>query len=248
MGFDKTESQQLLSDCGRRCCICGHLHRVQIHHIVPGDDRIENGIPLCPPCHDEVHIDYSPGRTTRVYTPAELRKHRKRTIDLTTKEGKWKPGSAEWRKDKKLITFFAQCLDRPAFRTYFHCELSFVDFDEAMQDTLLALNTGYWKTRDGTVLERSLGKACVVNPRWREQLDEITSIIEDIRRRFAESVGLNQMLLHLQGRRGFEPHAAALRGDRDLGDWMDEKRQQAIDAMNTILRDMQMRPLKNLRN
>ena len=151
-------------------------------------------------------------------------------------------------KDKKLITFFAQCLDRPAFRTYFHCELSFVDFDEAMQDTLLALNTGYWKTRDGTVLERSLGKACVVNPRWREQLDEITSIIEDIRRRFAESVGLNQMLLHLQGRRGFEPHAAALRGDRDLGDWMDEKRQQAIDAMNTILRDMQMRPLKNLRN
>ncbi len=201
MAFDKSEAEQLLSDCGRRCCICGHLHRIQVHHIVPGDDRIENGIPLCPPCHDEVHIEYSPGRTTRIYTPAELRMHRKRTIDLTKKEGKWKPGSAEWRKDKTLITFFAQCLDRPAFRTYFHCELSFIDFDEAMQDTLLALNTGYWKMRDGTVLERSLGKSCVVNPRWREDLDKIASIIEDIRRRFAESVGLNQMLLHLQGRR-----------------------------------------------
>ncbi|MFA6054722.1 MAG: HNH endonuclease signature motif containing protein [Thermodesulfovibrionales bacterium] len=247
MGFDKTEASQLLADCGRHCCICGDLHRVQVHHIVPGDDRIENGIPLCPPCHDEVHIDYSQGRTTRVYTPAELKMHRKRTIDLTKKEGKWRPGSAEWRKDKRLITFFAQCLDRPAFRTYFHNELSFVDFDDAMQDTILALNTGYWKTRDGTVLERSLGKACVVNPQWREKLDKIATIIEEIRKRFADAVGLNRMLLHLRGLSGFEPHDTAFRRDRDLSDWMDAKRQEAIDTMNTILRDLQMQPLSNLR-
>ncbi len=247
MAFNKTETEQLLSDCGRRCCICGHLHRVQVHHIVPGDDRIENGIPLCPPCHDEAHVEYTPGRTTRVYTPAELRMHRKRTIDLTNKEGKWKPGSAEWRKDKKLIIFFAQCLDRPAFRTYFHNELSFVDFDDAMQDTLLALNTGYWKTRDGTVIERSLGKACVVNPQWREKLDQIASIVEDIRKRFADSVGLNRMLLHLQGRPGFDPHASDVRNNRELGDWMDTKRQEAINTMNTVLRDLQMQPLEDLR-
>ena len=248
MPFDRTEVEQLLSDCGRRCCICGHLHRVQVHHIVPGDDRIENGIPLCPPCHDEAHIAYTPGRTTRVYTPAELRMHRKRTIDLTKKEGKWKPGSAAWRKDKKLITFFAQCLDRPAFRTYFHNELSFVDFDGAMQDTLLALNTGYWKTRDGVVIGRSLGKACVVNPMWREKLDQIASIVEDIRRRFADSVGLNRMLLRLQERPGFDPHTAALRSDGKLGGWMDAKRQEAIGTMNTILKDLQMQPLEDLRS
>jgi hypothetical protein len=247
MPFNKPEAAQLLADCGRRCCICGRLHRVQVHHIVPGDDRIENGIPLCPPCHDEVHTDYSQGRTTRVYTPVELKMHRKRTIDLTRKEGKWRPGSAEWRQDKKLITFFAQCLDRPAFRTSFHQEMSFTAFDEAMQDTLLALNTGYWKTRDGTVLERSLGKSCVVNPRWREDLDKIAAIIEEIRKRFADSVGLNRMLLHLRGQPGFDLHDAALRGDQDLGRWMDEKRQQAIDTMSAILRDLQMRPLANLR-
>ena len=247
MGFDKTEAAQLLADCGRRCCICGHLHRVQVHHIVPDDDRIENGIPLCPPCHNEVHIDYSQGRTTRVYTPVELKMHRKRTIELTKKEGKWRPGSSEWRNDKKLIIFFAQCLDRPAFRTYFHNELSFVDFDDAMQDTILALNTGYWKTRDGTILERSLGKACVVNPQWREKLDKIATIIEEIRKRFADSAGLNRMILHLQGRPGFEPHDAVFRRDHDLGNWMDAKRQEAIDTMNTILRDLQMQPLSNLR-
>ena len=174
--------------------------------------------------------------------------HRKRTIDLTKKEGKWKPGSAAWRKDKRLITFFAQCLDRPAFRTYFHNELSFIDFDDAMQDTLLALNTGYWKSRDGAVIERSLGKACVVNPRWRERLNQIASIVEDIRKRFAESVGLNRMLMHLQRRPGFDPHTAALRSDRELGRWMDDKRQEAIATMNTILKDIQMQPLQALRS
>lgn len=247
MPFDKTEAAQLLADCGRRCCICGNLHRVQIHHIEPGDNRIENGIPLCSPCHDEVHIAYSQGRTTRVYTPDELRRHRKRMIDLTRKEGKWKPGSYQWRKDKKLITFFAQCLDRPAFRTGFHNELSFVDFDDAMQDTLLALNTGYWKTRDGTVLARSLGKACVVHPQWREKLDQIASIVEGIRRRFAESVGLDRMLLHLSGRHRLESLDADIRQDRTLGDWMDDQRQKAIDTMNSILKDLRMQPLKDLR-
>lgn len=247
MGFDRTETAQLLADCGRRCCICGQLHRVQVHHIIPGDDRIQNGIPLCPGCHDEVHIKYSEGRTSRVYTPAELRMHRKRTIDLTAKEGRWRPGSAEWRKDKKLISFYAQCLDRPAFRTTFHHELSFRDFDDAMQDTLLALNTGYWKTRDGTVLSRAHGKACVVNPRWRESLDRIAAIIEDIRRRFAESVGLDRMLLHLQARPGFDMDSSALRHDRELGAWMDTKRQEAIDLMNNILTDSRMRHLKDLK-
>jgi hypothetical protein len=115
----------------------------------------------------------------------------------------------------------------------------------AMQDTILALNTGYWKTRDGTVLARSLGKACVVNPQWREKLDNIATIIEEIRKRFAESAGLNRMLL--RGRSGFDPHDAVLRSDRNLGEWMDAKRQEAIDTMNTILRDLQMQPLSNLR-
>ncbi|MBN1133369.1 MAG: HNH endonuclease [Methanosarcinaceae archaeon] len=81
MGFDIEEAEKLLSECGRRCCICGRLHRVQVHHIEPGDDNIENGIPLCPNCHDEVHTAYSPGRTTRTYSPAELKHHQTRTIE-----------------------------------------------------------------------------------------------------------------------------------------------------------------------
>ena len=56
-----------------------------MHHIEPGDNNIENGIPLCPNCHDEVHTAYSPGRTTRTYSPAELKRHRKRTIEQVSR-------------------------------------------------------------------------------------------------------------------------------------------------------------------
>jgi hypothetical protein len=59
------------------------LHHVQLHHIVPkgngGDDSIENAIPLCPNCHNEVHGSHASGRTTRAYTPDELKLHIART-------------------------------------------------------------------------------------------------------------------------------------------------------------------------
>lgn len=251
MGFEKTEAEQLLADCGRRCCICGRLHRVQVHHIIPGDDTIDNGIPLCPNCHDEAHTEYSPGRTTRTYTPEELRLHRERAIDQVKREGKWKPGSADWKKDKTLIAFYAQCLDRPAFRTYFHQELSFADFDQAMEDTLVALNTGYWRTRDGTLIERAKGKACIVNPQWREQLEKITNLIEDIRRRFHQIFGLNDMLFrprpHRLHDRELEEFMEGFRHNRDLGNWMDKQRQEAIEIMNSLLGELGMQPLRGLR-
>ena len=91
MGFNKNDIEQLLADCGRRCCICGNLHKLQVHHIKPkeygGTDDIENGIPLCPNCHDEVHTDYSSGKTTRTYSEGELKLHKQRTIGLVNGKG-----------------------------------------------------------------------------------------------------------------------------------------------------------------
>ena len=90
MGFDKLEAAKLLVDCGRRCCICGERHKLQLHHIKPkddgGTDNIDNAIPLCPNCHDEVHIKYSPGRITKGYSGEELRIHRQQMI-LRVKSG-----------------------------------------------------------------------------------------------------------------------------------------------------------------
>ena len=79
MAFKKKEASELLVKTNRRCCICGKQHSVTVHHITSkkegGSDNIENGIPLCPNCHDEVHASGATGRVTRKYTPEELKGH-----------------------------------------------------------------------------------------------------------------------------------------------------------------------------
>lgn len=91
--------------------------------------------------------------------------------------------------------------------------------------------------RDGTLIERAKGKACIVNPQWREKLEKITTLIEDIRRRFHQKFGLNEMLFHLRGPRRSHHYRfdEYVEDDRGLGNWMDKQRQDAIDIMNSLL-------------
>lgn len=226
------------------CAVCNRLHAVQVHHIVPrsegGTDKPSNAIPLCPNCHDEVHAHYAPGRTTRVYTEAELRGHLERTIGLAGKRAALHPGSKIWTADVALVEFYAQCIDRPAFRTWFHQELSFSDFDQALEDTTLALNTGYWRTRDGTVIRCAAGKTQVVNPDWRRKLDEAVAAIDEARRVLKQALGLQEMLMNAGHRfhRGmFDEFDSFLRNDRGLGAEIDRLRQVALDCLNEVLLD-----------
>jgi hypothetical protein len=255
MGFNQKKAEELLVATGRRCCICGSLHNVQLHHIFPteegGTDDIDNAIPLCPNCHDEVHGRYASGRTTRSYTANELKLHRQRTIDLANKQKTWSHGNLLWEEDKNLILFYAQCLDRPAFRRHFNEEMSFSAFDKAMEDTLIALNTGYWRMRDGVLIERAKGKVNLIHPPWREKVERITEIIEEIRVRFQEAVGFNRMLYDL--RRGYPNDFdfdrrmdKRFRRDRDLGDWMDTQRQEAIETMNLMLTEIGHQHLRGI--
>ena len=121
-----------------------------------------------------------------------------------------------------------------------------------MEDTLVALNTGYWRMRDGTLIERAKGKAFVIHPQWRGKLEQITNLIEDIRRRFQQMFGLNEMLFRLQvphqlRHRDIDMLMEDFRHDRNLGDWMDKQRQEAIKIMNSLLEEIGMQPLRGLR-
>lgn len=242
MSFPQTIVDELLAKTGRMCAVCNRLHGVQVHHIVPrsegGPDDASNAIPLCPNCHDEVHAHYSPGRTTRLYTEAELRGHLQRTIDLAERQAALRPGSESWTADVALVQFFAQCLDRPAFRTLFHQELSFSDFDRALEDTTLALNTGYWRTRDGAVIQRAAGKSQILNPEWRCKLDEAVAAIDGARRVLRQALGLQEMLMSASRgfHRGlFDEYDSFLRDSRGPGSQIDRLRQVAIDRLNEVI-------------
>ena len=81
--------------------------------------------------------------------------------------------------------FAAGCcsFDRPAFQDDIYQEGRMEDFDKAIEDTLIALNTGVLRTRDGSILKQADGKSSVQNSLWREKLYTITDMLTAIRRR-----------------------------------------------------------------
>ena len=118
MPFKQAEVDELLAATGRQCCLCQRMHGVQIHHIEPkedgGEDVIENAIPLCPNCHDEVHGTYVSGRTTRTYSASELRLHRDRTIERVAK-GVEAPQSSSDTKSRVTLHVLYKSLEAPAW-------------------------------------------------------------------------------------------------------------------------------------
>lgn len=249
MSFSQKDVDRLLAECGRMCCICKKLHQVQVHHIQPlsegGSDGIANAITLCPNCHDEVHerSHYSSGCTSRRYSISELKLHREFTKKIARKEQDWAPGSRTWTEDRHLILFYAQCLDRPAFRTYFHQELSFADFDRALADTITAINTGCTKVGDST-LPISKGKVFLIHRDWREAMDTAVEKLEEIRDALRRELGLNNMFMDHDR---FGRHHSRFHQTTDLGDWIDQTRQEILDSVNSILKELDQPPLKDLK-
>src|SRR3989304_3644292 len=90
--------------------------------------------------------------------------------------------------DVGLITFYAQCFDRPAFQDPFHQEGSMEAFDKAIEDTITAINTGTLRARDGAVLSQSKGKSYLTQAAWREKMDVIVDLLHAIRERYSLAV------------------------------------------------------------
>jgi len=90
--------------------------------------------------------------------------------------------------DQEIIKSFAQCFDRPAFEDPFRQEGSMEAFYKAIEDTIIAINTGTLRTRDGTILHKSYGKAFLNNPLLKQNMDVIVDLLRAIRERFTLAV------------------------------------------------------------
>jgi len=86
VGFDRAKVSELLAQCHRRCCVCHKFCGVKMetHHIKPGDDNIENAIPLCFECHAEIKLYDASHPRGRKYMPDELRKHKEQWLRFCT--------------------------------------------------------------------------------------------------------------------------------------------------------------------
>jgi hypothetical protein len=193
--------------------------------LLTSDQRkaFENGIWLCSKCAALVDKD------VKRYTFDLLHEWKRGSEEaaLQEVEGKTVYTKNIREQDIELLKFYSQCLDRPAFQdTFLRGRRILDDFDKAIEDTITAMNTGCLRSRDGKVLARAKGKSYLCSKDWREKMDRIVLMLRNIREEFKTipSIKSNKDLIQ-------------------LGDWMDEKRDQMILAFNEICAEADLSPL-----
>jgi hypothetical protein len=143
-------------------------------------------------------------------------------------------------EDKKIIRFFSQCFDRPAFQDEFMQEGSIEAFDKAMEDTIIALNTGCLRDRNGSIVFQYYGKSYLSNYEWREKMDKIVDLLRAIRSRYQLAIQLGQIHIgsEYEGKQFYCFH------DHRLAIWFDETRADILYLFSSICKEVGIHNLK----
>jgi hypothetical protein len=192
----------------------------------------ENGIWLCQSCSKLIDTD------TTHYSKAVLLEWKKAAELSALSEIEKISPIQSMEEDKAIIKFFVQCFDRPAFQDDIYQEGRMEDFDKAIEDTLIALNTGVMRTRDGEKLKQAEGKSAIQNPIWRKKLDTIADMLNDIRRRLKVAEAEHTYTKYGSGQDVFYCFS-----DRELGEWFNLTREEILKILSSICREAGLREL-----
>ena len=192
----------------------------------------ENGIWLCQSCSKLIDTD-----TTR-YSKAVLLEWKKAAELSALSEIEKISPIQSMEEDKAIIKFFVQCFDRPAFQDDIYQEGRMEDFDKAIEDTLIALNTGVLRTRDGSILKQADGKSSVQNSLWREKLYTITDMLTAIRRRLKIAQKEKAYSTY-----GTGEDVAYCFYDRELAEWLNSTREEILKILSSICKEAGLREL-----
>lgn len=188
---------------------------------------IYNGIWLCQSCAKLIDSD------DMRYTVELLHEWKRISEEATIFElGALSPTQTV-EQDITLIKFYVRCFDRPAFRDDIHLEGRMEDFDKAIEDTIIALNTGILRTRDDDVIKEADGKSSVQNSEWREKLYNVVDILTAIRRRLKIAKKDKVYSYRSNGHEGvyyFE--------DRELAEWFNSSREEILKIMASICKEI----------
>ena len=86
--------------------------------------------------------------------------------------------------DADVLQLMAAVFDRPAFRTPFQQESSLPAFQKAIEDTIGALNTGLWRTREGIEIRRIPSIHHLKNQRIQTVMGRVVRQVDQLRRIF----------------------------------------------------------------
>lgn len=195
----------------------------------------ENGIWLCQTCSKLIDSD------VQKYTVDKLKRWKEITELMAADE--LETGTKnELADDRELIKFFVYCFDRPAFRDSIYQEGRMEDFDKAIEDTIIALNTGVLKDRNNNILRKSEGKSYIKNDVWREDLNVIGDMLSLLRRRLriAKETGAYSTF--------GEGDVIYRFDDRELGEWFDSTRGEILKVLSLLCEDVGIPSLHFPRN
>lgn len=194
---------------------------------------IDNGIWLCEDCAKLIDSD------EKRYTCELIRTWKSTAESLALAELQSVSNSNLCNNDRDLIKFYYQCLDRPAFQDLIRQEGSMESFDIALENTILALNTGILRSNDGTIIKTSEGKACIENVIWREKLDIIVDMIKALRKRIriAEQTELLTLGKIYNGQQFY------CFDDDNLANWFDSTRFEILRVFSEICQEAGLKPL-----
>lgn len=169
----------------RRCCICYALRRDesekkgQIAHL---DRDAANNTPnnlafFCLEHHDQYDSRTS---QSKGLTDDEVKRYR---TELLAFVARTMPPS-----DEEIVAVLTAALDRPAYRTPFHSEISLPRFRNAIAETIETLNTG--KTPQGVQIS---SKTQIRDPALRARVDALVERLVALRATFDRLVRLGEI-------------------------------------------------------
>lgn len=88
--------------------------------------------------------------------------------------------------EEEGLRLVARLFDRPAFQTHFRNESSLPAFSQALANTIEALNTGLWRTRDGALIGRVPSKNDFASPAVQSALKKAVAALVRLRSTFDE--------------------------------------------------------------
>lgn len=187
---------------------------------------ITNAIWLCQNCAKL--IDNDAARYT-----VDLLRQWKTLAEETARLGVESTGAAfalQPVSDDEMVKAYAQCFDRPAFQDHFRQEGSMEAFDKAIEDTIVGINTGSIRDRDGQVLLQTRGKVFLKNRQIRERMDVIVDLLRWIRFRYTDAVKRKAITFH--GASGGTTSYCI--NEAELAHWMDSTRTQVLQLFSEV--------------